>query len=326
MMRSNNALCFPRISRVTLQRFSLYSSAASITVDMPIDGVFCLAGANGLGKSTFLAALSYGLTGIVADPARTFKSVSEWEVAAFAGAEAALARALDARVGPDALLGAPRTFAELRGLLQMGGQRAPELLARLAELVAVGLVLRGYALPCPRCATREWYPLAEVRESLACPGCGGVFPLPVQSPVGAELPWHYRPNGLVNRAVDLDVLPHLLALRHWSTTTLRPSCIVTGLELRRSGEADADMELDLLFVADGALHAAECKAGAKLTAKDFATARRAAALGVRAFAFATTAPSWEADTAAGIATLAAELAPDMTVRSWVAAQLLPSRT
>lgn len=78
MMRSNNALCFPRISRVTLQRFSLYSSAASVTVDMPIDGVFCLAGANGLGKSTFLAALSYGLTGIVADPARTFKSVSEY--------------------------------------------------------------------------------------------------------------------------------------------------------------------------------------------------------------------------------------------------------
>lgn len=243
------------------------------------------------------------------------------EVAAFAGAEDALARALDARVGPDALLGAPRTFAELRGLLGTGGQ----LLARLAELTTAGLVVRGYALPCPRCATREWYPLAEARESLTCPGCGAAFPLPVQSSDGVELPWHYRPNGLVNRAIDLDVLPHLLALHHWSTTTLRPSCIVTGLELRRSGEADADMELDLLFVADGALHAAECKAGAKLTAKDFATARRAAALGVRAFAFATTAPSWEADTAAQIAMLAAELAPDMTVHSWVAAQLLPSR-
>lgn len=247
------------------------------------------------------------------------------EVAAFAGAESALARALDARVGPDALLGAPRTFAELRGLLGTGGARALRLLARLAELVAAGLVLRGYALPCPRCATREWYPLAEARESLACAGCGAAFPLPVQSSDGVELPWHYRPNGLVNRAVDLDVLPHLLALYHWSTTTPRPSCIVTGLELRRSGEADADLELDLLFVADGALHAAECKAGAKLAAKDFVTARRAAVLGVRAFAFATTAPSWEADTAAQIATLAAELAPDMAVHCWVADQLLPSR-
>jgi hypothetical protein len=247
------------------------------------------------------------------------------EVAAFTGAEGALARALDALVGPDALLGAPHTFAELRALLQAGGQRAPQLLARFAELVAAGLVLRGYALPCPRCATREWYPLAEAREFLTCPGCGAAFPLPVQSSDGVELPWHYRPNGLVNRVVDLDVLPHLLALQHWATTIPRPSCVVTGLELRRSGAVDADMELDLLFVADGALYAAECKAGAKLAAKDFATARRAADLGVRAFAFATTAPSWEADTAAQIAMLAAESAPDMAVHSWVAAQLLPSR-
>ncbi len=41
-------------------------------------GVFCLAGANGLGKSTFLAAVNFALTGRVSDPNRTFLSISEF--------------------------------------------------------------------------------------------------------------------------------------------------------------------------------------------------------------------------------------------------------
>jgi DNA repair exonuclease SbcCD ATPase subunit len=42
------------------------------------DGVFCLAGANGLGKSTFLAAINFGFTGIVSDPDRKFESAEEY--------------------------------------------------------------------------------------------------------------------------------------------------------------------------------------------------------------------------------------------------------
>ncbi|WP_158614109.1 AAA family ATPase [Cellulomonas sp. PhB143] len=52
---------------MTLTSFSLYRVKPTVTV--PIDkDVFCLAGANGLGKSTFIAALNYGLTGGVAPP------------------------------------------------------------------------------------------------------------------------------------------------------------------------------------------------------------------------------------------------------------------
>ena len=40
--------------------------------------VFCLAGANGLGKSTFMAALNFGLTGRVPEPERQFRSVEEY--------------------------------------------------------------------------------------------------------------------------------------------------------------------------------------------------------------------------------------------------------
>lgn len=58
---------FLKIVKVTLRNFSLYSKNGKI---IPIeeeinDGVYCLAGANGLGKTTFLNAINYGLTGVV---------------------------------------------------------------------------------------------------------------------------------------------------------------------------------------------------------------------------------------------------------------------
>jgi hypothetical protein len=70
-------LRMPRLLRARLDHFSLYSAKNTIEV-MFAKGAFCLAGANGLGKSTFLAAVNFGLTGIVADPNRKFESVAEY--------------------------------------------------------------------------------------------------------------------------------------------------------------------------------------------------------------------------------------------------------
>lgn len=77
MVDTTTKLRFPRIVRVTLTRFSLFNITPTVTIDFN-EGVFCLAGANGLGKSTFLSALNYGLTGIVSDPERIFSSVDEY--------------------------------------------------------------------------------------------------------------------------------------------------------------------------------------------------------------------------------------------------------
>lgn len=68
---------FPRIERVILNHLSLYSSVPY--VDEKFDrSVFCLAGANGLGKTTFMESVNYGLTGIVPNPSRKFESVREF--------------------------------------------------------------------------------------------------------------------------------------------------------------------------------------------------------------------------------------------------------
>jgi DNA repair exonuclease SbcCD ATPase subunit len=68
---------FPRIRRVTLSNFTLYSLQPDISLNLR-PGVHCLAGANGIGKSTFLSTINYGLTGYVPDPARKFLSAERY--------------------------------------------------------------------------------------------------------------------------------------------------------------------------------------------------------------------------------------------------------
>lgn len=67
---------FPKIHKITISNFSLYKLESEIELNLN-DGVFCLAGANGLGKSTFIAILSYALIGIVVDPKKNFDSINQ---------------------------------------------------------------------------------------------------------------------------------------------------------------------------------------------------------------------------------------------------------
>lgn len=66
---------FPRLTKIELKNFSLYAKKPFISLELN-NGVFCLAGANGLGKSTFLAAINYGLTGIVPNPKKNFANIN----------------------------------------------------------------------------------------------------------------------------------------------------------------------------------------------------------------------------------------------------------
>lgn len=70
-------LRLPHIDRVSLRRFSLFTGNPNAEFTCG-DGVFCLVGANGIGKSTLLAAINFCLTGIVSEPYRTFKSMDEY--------------------------------------------------------------------------------------------------------------------------------------------------------------------------------------------------------------------------------------------------------
>lgn len=67
-------MILPKINKVVIENFSLYKLQRKIEIDVP-DGVLCLAGANGLGKSTFISIVSYAMTGVVVPPRVEFKSL-----------------------------------------------------------------------------------------------------------------------------------------------------------------------------------------------------------------------------------------------------------
>jgi hypothetical protein len=75
----SNKYNFIKLQKVALRNFSLYRKDGKLFEVNEIinDGVYCLAGANGLGKTTFLNSINYGLTGLVVEPNKEVFSPSE---------------------------------------------------------------------------------------------------------------------------------------------------------------------------------------------------------------------------------------------------------
>jgi len=70
-------LKLPQIEKVTLRKFSLFTANPNAEFTCG-EGVLCMVGANGIGKSTLLSAINFCLTGIVPEPNRSFKSMDEY--------------------------------------------------------------------------------------------------------------------------------------------------------------------------------------------------------------------------------------------------------
>lgn len=157
------------------------------------------------------------------------------------------------------------------------------LLSLLDDLVQLNILKRGYYLPCPRCGTPDWYPLQNSGEWLVCTGCSYNFNLPVKAG-DKEVQWHYRLSSLVNRAVDQDILPAILALHHL-TKDKKCACLSLGMLLQQDDQEITD--LDFLYVWEQNLYAGECKKGALLNEKDLKNALMVARMGFKKFYFCT---------------------------------------
>jgi energy-coupling factor transporter ATP-binding protein EcfA2 len=91
----------PTIERVSLDDFDLYTICPDNDIEVS-RSVFCLIGANGLGKSTFLNTINYVITGAIPAPNRKFQSAQGyWEDASRADkAEDYFSGRLSERVRP----------------------------------------------------------------------------------------------------------------------------------------------------------------------------------------------------------------------------------
>jgi hypothetical protein len=208
----------------------------------------------------------------------------------------------DLEIGPE-LKGIPRTLKQLMDDTSLAPRTSiPTTLAILSRL---GAIVRGLFVLCPTCGSSEWYALEALDERLLCPGCRHAFHLSLLDDGANERVWQFRLNSLMNRAVDQDLLPNLFTLYRLSSS--RPaSCRTIGLELLRA-TPDVAYELDVAFVSDQRLIAAECKASDRLGSKDIDTARAAAAFGCAEFWFATAADCWNSDSLGMIEALKTEI-------------------
>jgi hypothetical protein len=146
----------------------------------------------------------------------------------------------------------------------------------LRWLIERRIVLRGFEASCPNCGLRRWYPVDRVAERHTCDGCLVESPLPVRHD---QLPWRYRINELVARAVDQGVIPHLQALRRMID---RPQELVPRGErigllgglpgvllIPKDKDDGRQIEVDLFALLGDEIVIGECKAtGADLSPGD----------------------------------------------------------
>jgi hypothetical protein len=88
-----------------------------------------------------------------------------------------------------------RQMMEILGKLLKDKTKALNLISKyLPEILASGLVRRGYSLTCNHCDLKAWYSIEMMREFVECIGCAESFQLQIK-----EIPFAYMPNELASR-------------------------------------------------------------------------------------------------------------------------------
>ena len=145
-----------------------------------------------------------------------------------------------------------RRFRSVEQLRSAIGTQGVESAERLCHQ---GWAERGLSIRCRRCSVRSFVALNQTQSEGVCPACQAVQPYELD-PSGGAAQLQYRLHGLIDRAADQGVLPHLLAIaalrRENDRTFLIPGADVEFADGTRR-------EVDLFGVFDGTVVAGEAK-------------------------------------------------------------------
>lgn len=129
------------------------------------------------------------------------------------------------------------------------------------------LVVRGTEVTCDKCRARSWIPMTAVPPTVTCSGCGRSIDHPFQP---RHLQFSYRLGEVLRRALEMDCLDHLFALRYFHELFKDKGLvgIHPGVNFKEKCAADVKAEADvLLLFADATLVPGEVKrTGAGVTA------------------------------------------------------------
>lgn len=121
------------------------------------------------------------------------------------------------------------------------------------------LVVRGAKVRCNNCSASSWLPMSAIPSVITCTGCGRV----VEQPFPArQLEFRYRIGEVLRRALEVDCLDHLFALRYFDRLLDRQGLVGAhpGVNFRERGSSAVAAEADVvLLFADGSLVPGEVK-------------------------------------------------------------------
>ena len=159
------------------------------------------------------------------------------------------------RLASDVLLARTARWRRLSEVAGEIGVRKRRLLPTADSLLAAGLLRRGFAFTCPTCSLPSTVPLDRAADIVRCEGCRSNHVL--AGPHGQEPELVYALNSLLDRAMDQDCIPHVLAAL-WVATHRQAVWAVPGATVtHRDGR---EREIDLLALARDALIVGELKA------------------------------------------------------------------
>lgn len=137
-----------------------------------------------------------------------------------------------------------RTLIQVREELRQGGMQVTrhQVGTVLTRLVNTGAAIRGFMVSCTSCGMSTFVDVSQLEAPPTCPGCGSYAAL--VSAHDGEPAQHYRLNGMVDRASDQGVLPHVVAAAALCQKGQHPEAYVspgTNCTLPDGTKAEADV-------------------------------------------------------------------------------------
>ncbi len=136
----------------------------------------------------------------------------------------------------------------------LNNEQAQDLISNyLPEMLASGLVRRGYPLTCTHCDLKAWYSIEIIREFIECVGCAESFQLKIE-----KIPFAYKPNELASRFLK-EGGQAVLTTANVLYQIDRSALLTFGGDLLKIGEKKNFAEADLLWLSRDIFAIAECK-------------------------------------------------------------------
>ncbi|HEX3425156.1 MAG TPA: hypothetical protein VHT30_03430 [Acidimicrobiales bacterium] len=151
----------------------------------------------------------------------------------------------------------------LDDLRSLTGTAKAELLHVLEPLIDTGFVRRGRSERCPECGYADFYPLGELDERVRCHACQQGFLVRVAT--GPDEPrLAYQLDPLMARALDQDLMPVFLTLRHlYSAEGPGAAAFWPGIEISEIERVEeTKQDCDILLAQGGNVTVCECKLSA----------------------------------------------------------------